>query len=563
MEIPYIVNPRKDTGLNNSKIAIWLFLASEVMLFGGLFSSYIFLRVFADYPWPERALPVLPGLINTFILIASSVTVVFAWAGLKMRKWNMFVGNMAFTIVCAAVFMVFKGMEYNGKFHHHGTQTDDYAWVEGHLDKEHPNVYAIEADTINLKLESAAPNYVASILSQTESAPVLKEAYQVREISDGHFTQKVLFPVGTSLSQEVIDTAATEYINARTHNQDLRTQLLKDAWLEVRSGKYPELSGLKDYDSKVKSTVADVHTALVKKAEENNEFLLANGNMMFDANGADLTFNTGWGRISNSEEGESTNVSLLDGSVISGTAGDSAIVYHYVDGIDFRHLVMKAESKGLDADVLIEESPVLHLHGPGGDKIRSLWEAHKVWRGYLAEHLKEKKDMLTGEGRTPTEIDLYRITWQQMVGYDKLHKEMVESGEIAADSPLKDAVTAENWSKVKDDHKPHMIYDVIGVQDEHKATFPQHVHVDRPEVRFDSMFSPKMNNYYAIYFTITGLHGLHVIGGAIVLGYYLFFGRKMYLSNPDWLANRVEVGGLFWHFVDLVWILVFPVFYLM
>ena len=40
-------------------------------------------------------------------------------------------------------------------------------------------------------------------------------------------------------------------------------------------------------------------------------------------------------------------------------------------------------------------------------------------------------------------------------------------------------------------------------------------------------------------------------------------GRKMYDSNPDWLANRVEVGGLFWHFVDLVWIFLFPILYLM
>jgi heme/copper-type cytochrome/quinol oxidase subunit 3 len=49
----------------------------------------------------------------------------------------------------------------------------------------------------------------------------------------------------------------------------------------------------------------------------------------------------------------------------------------------------------------------------------------------------------------------------------------------------------------------------------------------------------------------------------IVLGYYLFFGRKMYESNPVWLANRVEIGGLFWHFVDLVWIFLFPILYLM
>ena len=264
--------------------------------------------------------------------------------------------------------------------------------------------------------------------------------------------------------------------------------------------------------------------------------------------------------MTNSSKGESSNVSLLDGTVLSGTAGDSSLVYHYVDGLDFRHLVMKAEAKGLDADALIEKSPILNIHDHGdqhgGAKIREIWEAHKVWRGFLAKDLLNSNDWLTGHGRVPTEVDLYRVTWHQMVAYDKLKKETNAA-------TLAEAVTAENWVKVKDDHQPSMIYDVTGITDEHKATFPHHVSLPRDEVRFDSVFSPKMNNYYAIYFTITGLHGLHVIGGALVLGYYLFFGRKMYLSNPEWLANRVEVGGLFWHFVDLVWIFVFPIFYLM
>ena len=48
MDIPYTVQPRPDTGLFNAKVGIWLFLASEVMLFGALFSSYILLRVGAD-----------------------------------------------------------------------------------------------------------------------------------------------------------------------------------------------------------------------------------------------------------------------------------------------------------------------------------------------------------------------------------------------------------------------------------------------------------------------------------------------------------------------------------
>ncbi len=546
MEIPYIVNPRKDTGLNNSKIAIWLFLASEVMLFGGLFSSYIFLRIYADYPWPERTLPVLPGLINTFILILSSVTVVFAWAGLKLRKWNMFVVNMSVTIICAAVFMVFKAREYAGKFHHHASQTEDYAWVEGHLhydegDASHGNLYAIAADEVNFSVASTTPNYLNAILTQAGEKLVLAEDYKVREISGDEYTERVLYKKGTKLSADVIAHAKSHFIASRTHNQDLRTQLLKDAWALVRDENiHPELVGFKDFDSKVKNAVAEEHSELVKQAEANNEFLISTGNMVFDANGTELKFNSGWGRISSAKTGDSSNVTLLDSTVISGTAGDSSFHYGYIDALDFRHLVMKAESKGLNADDLIEQSPILHLHGEGGDKIRRIWSAHKTWRGFLASDL-AKHD------RFPTHVDLYRVTWHQMVAYAALNYD----------------INAENWQTVKDDHQPSMVYDITGITDEHKSTFPKEVHMPREIVRFDSVFSPKMNNYYAIYFTITGLHGLHVIGGAIVLGYYLFFGRKMYESNPEWLANRVEVGGLFWHFVDLVWILVFPVFYLM
>src|SRR5687768_11982545 len=136
MEIPYIVTPRKDTGLFNSKIAIWLFLASDVMLFGGFFSAYIFLRLGADFPWPERTLPVLPGLINTFVLIASSVTVGFAWACLKVRQWGRFQIFRSFTAPCSMIFMVLKGIEYNVKFHPQAVRLEDYAVVEGHLGYE-------------------------------------------------------------------------------------------------------------------------------------------------------------------------------------------------------------------------------------------------------------------------------------------------------------------------------------------------------------------------------------------------------------------------------------------
>ena len=87
MEIPYTVEARPDTGLTNGKLGIWLFLASEVMLFGALFSTYILLRVGAP-EWPHGELSVPLGTINTVILISSSVTMVMAWASLKMNNWG-------------------------------------------------------------------------------------------------------------------------------------------------------------------------------------------------------------------------------------------------------------------------------------------------------------------------------------------------------------------------------------------------------------------------------------------------------------------------------------------
>jgi len=55
-----------------------------------------------------------------------------------------------------------------------------------------------------------------------------------------------------------------------------------------------------------------------------------------------------------------------------------------------------------------------------------------------------------------------------------------------------------------------------------------------------------------------------VLAGVLVFIYYMLpVSTKLYRQNPEHLANRVEVAGLFWHFVDLVWIFVFPIFYLL
>src|ERR1700744_2447129 len=91
MDIPYTVEPRKDTGLYNAKVGIWLFLASEVMMFGALFSSYILLRVGApEGYWPHGWLPAWLAPLNTLVRITSSIPAVMAWASLKMKNFGSF-----------------------------------------------------------------------------------------------------------------------------------------------------------------------------------------------------------------------------------------------------------------------------------------------------------------------------------------------------------------------------------------------------------------------------------------------------------------------------------------
>jgi cytochrome c oxidase subunit 3 len=292
MEIPFTVTARPDTGLYNAKIGIWLFLASEVMLFGGLFSGYVFLRIGAQPGyWPHGLLNVPVGTLNTAVLIASSVTVVLAWASLKMRQFAQYKLWMGITILCGLLFLIVKlTYEWPAKFHHFG---------------------------VFIKKESLAKY----------------EPY----LGNNYLAAKGL-PQRVEITGDVEDEAAVEDPNAKTY-----------------------------------------------------------------------TF------------------------------------------------------KALDA---VSADPT----NPGSDR-PTFWPRSLV----------EKK-----------------------------------------------------------------------------------VVIDKADVDYASMFYPRHSAFFSTYFLITGLHGLHVLGGLIVFTYFwLPCGANLYKRNPEHLANRIEVAGLFWHFVDLVWIFVFPLFYLL
>jgi heme/copper-type cytochrome/quinol oxidase subunit 3 len=116
INIPYASEPRPDTGVTNATLGMWLFIASEVMLFGSLFSSYALLRIGAP-TWPDQSATLNVGLatVNTVILIASSVAILRASRAAAEGAIRGFRQAMAITVLCGIGFLAIKAVEYRGE----------------------------------------------------------------------------------------------------------------------------------------------------------------------------------------------------------------------------------------------------------------------------------------------------------------------------------------------------------------------------------------------------------------------------------------------------------------
>ena len=591
MDIPFTTTARKDTGLYNAKLGIWLFLASEVMLFGGLFSGYVFLRVFADFTWPERALPIVPGLINTFILIGSSVTVVFAWASLKMRKWRQFQIYMAITIVCAGIFMILKTIEYKAKFLHQAVKMKDFVILEGHThkftidsaghveeyhppghgghgddhgsghgdgghgeghsslaseglhliadqkdghgeeshgddsheehaksksDPEYHNRIFFEADTITVSLETFYAPFIAELMAQAaakDGVEIKVTASQLGRI-DPKKAETIVVEEGELLSITDLKKYQAKYLEAKSQNSKVKTAQARDAWARLRKDAKGPARDIKDQ---------------LEFDESFEDFLVQYPQTLTYTISPPVLFHLDPRKVDESPE----RARLLDGTTLGGQLDSKhSAIEMAIDAIDFSDVARRAEDRDRDPLVAIENTWILQ----NNPEIKKLWDIHSSKVAALDEELLEKhgRDKNGKQKEEATEVERYRMRWQDIINHQVGEDKMGIFSGFAGPN--------------------------------HKADYAKHfpnISVPREEVRHESRFTPRWNNYYAIYFLITGLHGLHVIGGIIVLGYFLFFGKKMYLNNPERMANRVEVGGLFWHFVDLVWIFLFPILYLM
>ncbi|MDF1754429.1 MAG: cytochrome c oxidase subunit 3 [Verrucomicrobiales bacterium] len=533
MEIPYEVSPRRDTGLFNSKLGIWLFLASEVMLFGGLFSAYVFLRVGViegvDTPWPwginVHKTFVALGFINTLVLIISSVFVVFGWIALKERKWAKFQFFMYLTVACAAIFMALKTVEYRSKLtQHHDIKLLDNSVMEGKILEQTFDV-PFEGTSVEFNLVGSAPGFLPDIVGDFPTFTAEWKQYEKGE--DG--------------SSEIV-SKTTEIKSASEFNSwfvKARTKATADLVKErkrYRGEIAAKEKALYNQEEAVEPQAPVVDTkAKVTAAEP------------FDLHSRRRQVRP----IVRSDSGKDS-MTYIDGCTVFGKGGDDRIKFepHYVD---MQLVPVHKQKDSMVWDVL------------GDSHLKDAWYKNRDSAYQEMEHYYSGKDKEIPESM----LRGYYINIQSL--HDKAHAPSFWSQfwtEFKAGAGI-------GGSKSHDDHHDDDTHD-HGDHAEHAAdTHDDHaeehhddhghavIMVPRDQVKFLNSHGPRNGNYYAIYFTMTALHGLHVIGGALVLLYFVVFGKPLYLKNPEHLANRVEVGGLFWHFVDLIWIFLFPLMYLL
>ncbi|MCC7417084.1 MAG: cytochrome c oxidase subunit 3 family protein [Acidobacteria bacterium] len=98
---------------------------------------------------------------------------------------------------------------------------------------------------------------------------------------------------------------------------------------------------------------------------------------------------------------------------------------------------------------------------------------------------------------------------------------------------------------------------IKGVEYYHK--FVEH-HVPGPGFEFEAAYARQAQIFFSLYFIMTGLHAVHmIIGIGIMLAMFWMSWRGRITAD---YYNPIEVSGLYWHFVDIVWIFLFPLLYL-
>ena len=403
--------------------------------------------------------------------------------------------------------MVLKGIEYNVKFHHQAVRLKDYTVIEGHLGYEMEdgkpvldhNGNKIEENLIFIETSKLTFNTVVSTnrgLRNSSPRPNTTSRRSCsprmsRAVTKEGQPAEVLAKAGEAALRRTAQPDS-ESPSRRPQPQRRPSHRGLARGMEERQGREPR------QEAAGRSLPASTSTWPRSQPKLLTEISTVAFNVdppaRFDFNPRDIKEADGQSR-------------LRDDTVVDGKLLDSPMVFHYVDAIDFQHLAMKAVEKG-------HGSRSWRSRIPGWS--RTTRSPRKRGNGTRRRSPRSRSvsSRTTASTRRPASRTASRPP----------RSAIASAGRTS--SPRRTAWIASK-EKIADQGGVHG----AGLRRSRGEAHLPALSVPREQVGFAAKFTPAWNTYYAIYFTITGLHGLHVIGGALVLAYYLFFGRKMYLNQ--------------------------------
>jgi cytochrome c oxidase subunit 3 len=95
---------------------------------------------------------------------------------------------------------------------------------------------------------------------------------------------------------------------------------------------------------------------------------------------------------------------------------------------------------------------------------------------------------------------------------------------------------------------------------EYYHKFVEH-HIPGPGFQFEKEYARHAQLFFSLYFLMTGLHAMHMIIGIGIMLWMLAWARRGIITAEYY--SPIEISGLYWHFVDIVWIFLFPLLYLL
>jgi heme/copper-type cytochrome/quinol oxidase subunit 3 len=506
---------------DSGKLGIWLFLAQEVLFFSALFVAYILYRHHHPeiYAYAHKYLDVKFGAINTAVLIFSSLTAAWAVRAAQKKQQKLLVACLAATLLCALTFLGIKYVEYTHKVHERllfGRYFDPCVTSGGNPLLNKGNRCPGSKGSVLWNHEKEAPELgcfpVIAIDQKPNQPGVQAECTNVREVPMNPVLDVEGKPVvdwESKTHQFVADEKAAKPI-AKTCKPgedncwkiSHQPAVCRPGWFyTTRCTGGPGFATAKaDYDRAKAALDAAIQSKNKKAAE--------------DAAKALQPLDEKWRLARSCSEPDKYWVSYPFAD--QGECSDGARKRNEAIG-KIRKAELEAKCPGPDNDA--------------------------------------KKKCLEDHDKDPdlTNVTVGPCVRSEQVGLIVPHHDHASRPEnivVAAQCKAPPKQTEPDWFSDKKQTLSVGAKSAAGEVSHHDD------HADRyagPPPEHTSMF-------FTIYFAMTGLHGIHVLVGVFIFIWLLIRAVKGHFS-PDYFGP-IDWAALYWHIVDLIWIFLFPLMYL-